>query len=134
MCKRRKNKVLLSVLIFSFGAQPLSWFSELGYKPSKIGERPSVSASENLRDSRVISSNEPQWWNSCSLELKGVPFRVFLQILEKQYGLTFFLDRRVNPDLAINASSNGDTCMDVLERVTGSINLGFCVFDDFEFV
>ena len=130
MCKRRKNKVLLLVLIFSFGAQPLSWFGELGYKLSKMGERSSVSASENLRDSRVVSSNEPQWWNSCSLELKGVPFRVFLQILEKQYGFTFFLDRRVNPDLVINVSSNGDTCMDVLEGVTRSINLGFCVFDN----
>lgn len=134
MCKPQIFNLLLHVLIFSVSPQYLSWFTNLGCKSSDLSEAwgtSSAFATENPIEAHVSSrDNDPQWLSSCFLELKGVTFRVFLQILEKQYGFTFFLDRRVNPDVEVNVSSNGDSCINVLDGITRSINLSFCVFDN----
>jgi len=60
---------------------------------------------------------------------KEIPLREMLQALARSQRVAIFLDRRVDPGRLIQFDATGDSLAVVLTRLTGQLQLGYCLVD-----
>jgi hypothetical protein len=60
---------------------------------------------------------------------KEIPLREMLQTLARSQRVAIFLDRRVDPGRLVQFDATGDSLAVVLTRLTGQLQLGYCLVD-----